>query len=622
MATGETVIDTQRFMPVSNNTLRASAEWLKDLLAVAIVSMFVFVLLITPMLRGRLLTGTPELRVAVVAREMIASDNYLVPTLGGEPRFNKPPLVYWLVASAAKLLDWNVCSTGTCEDARSRGPDQRTMIHAVEITSAFVAALTLFIIGLYGCVVFSRTAGVLTGLIFGLLAMTTKFGWMGSGDTTLMLTCAGMFCAASWLVCMPRPGVWCALGLGISLGLAILAKGYIALLLLLAPLLAEALMRRSFNGRKALLLLLALVVAAAIATPWFLAIRKSGAWAVMQTEVQYAIWPTSHDQSHRWSYYPFRLLGGLLPWTPLLIFAWPFYLLYLRPRLDQQNESLVLAYKNMRFLALAFGLGFLGFYAFPKQQEHYLLPMLPPLALASAFVISQFKNPGGFAEERLAWTQLVVGLLGTVTLIAVALCPIEFFTLLFPKNIEDVEKIVALRLLLPDRHVVIAIGVAFAGLYLYLARQCVEGRVLRASIVLATLTFIGMLSWCRYEYSKDLPKNSIVGAMPRVRAEVERFGDDIKVYTAGISQPLLIFYLERPILTLRNHLCKEPAGKTPAESPQRILVGHRVDLMRLKLEKYLLDGDENIVVVALPKDDVDWPQYFQMLPSTKCVDRE
>lgn len=44
-----------------------------------------------------------EVRTIICAREMISSGNYLIPTLGGETRFEKPPLQYWLISLAAQF---------------------------------------------------------------------------------------------------------------------------------------------------------------------------------------------------------------------------------------------------------------------------------------------------------------------------------------------------------------------------------------------------------------------------------------------------------------------------------------------------------------------------------------
>ena len=46
--------------------------------------------------------GNHEAYVAVTAREMVNSGNWVMPFFNGEPRLQKTPLSYWLIAAAAK----------------------------------------------------------------------------------------------------------------------------------------------------------------------------------------------------------------------------------------------------------------------------------------------------------------------------------------------------------------------------------------------------------------------------------------------------------------------------------------------------------------------------------------
>jgi 4-amino-4-deoxy-L-arabinose transferase-like glycosyltransferase len=46
--------------------------------------------------------GGHEAYVAVTARQMVNSGDWLIPYFNGEPRLQKTPLGYWLVAAAAK----------------------------------------------------------------------------------------------------------------------------------------------------------------------------------------------------------------------------------------------------------------------------------------------------------------------------------------------------------------------------------------------------------------------------------------------------------------------------------------------------------------------------------------
>jgi len=56
-----------------------------------------------------------ECYVSVTAREMLQSGDYLWPTMNGEPRLQKTPLCYWLVAGFGKL-------TGNIDELSARLP--------------------------------------------------------------------------------------------------------------------------------------------------------------------------------------------------------------------------------------------------------------------------------------------------------------------------------------------------------------------------------------------------------------------------------------------------------------------------------------------------------------------
>src|SRR4051812_21387330 len=45
-----------------------------------------------------------EARFAQASRQMLESGDYVVPRVQGTPRLNKPPLIYWLQATAARVL--------------------------------------------------------------------------------------------------------------------------------------------------------------------------------------------------------------------------------------------------------------------------------------------------------------------------------------------------------------------------------------------------------------------------------------------------------------------------------------------------------------------------------------
>ena len=56
------------------------------------------------------LLGPDEPRYAQIAREMFLSGDFITPTLGGHTWFEKPSLLYWMIAAAFKIFgvsDWS-----------------------------------------------------------------------------------------------------------------------------------------------------------------------------------------------------------------------------------------------------------------------------------------------------------------------------------------------------------------------------------------------------------------------------------------------------------------------------------------------------------------------------------
>lgn len=126
-----------------------------------------------------------EVRTVICAREMLASGNYLIPTLGGETRFEKPPLQYWLISLSAKL------NQGLLTNASGRIPSIIAGIIVLLLTwwwtvqlkpnddrkKALLSPLILIIIPLFFLDVRSSEAEIL--LCFFILA-ASYFFWKAS----------------------------------------------------------------------------------------------------------------------------------------------------------------------------------------------------------------------------------------------------------------------------------------------------------------------------------------------------------------------------------------------------------------------------------------------------------
>jgi len=599
----EAEIDTRQLQPVRTSTPGDAGAWRANVMIAGFMGLVAFFLFAMPAILGRPLCETPEARVAVAAREMIVRDNYLVPYMGEEARVNKPPLPYWVAAYTARLFD---SSAGP-----QKPPSQQTLAHAVEFPSALASAFAVFLVTLYGASVFSRTAGLLAGLMLSCSALVAAYSFRGYGDTQLMAFTAMALCGAAWIVTAPTPGFFGALVFGIGLGLAVLVKGQIPLFIVAAPLLAEVILRRTFNGRKVALTALGLLIAAAIAVPWFLMVEKAhpGSWNKMMWEVKDAAAAVTHNKDDRWVFYLYKLPGALLPWTPVLLFGWAYFLTRGRKQSDPQQppEKAALYCANLRFMALAAGLGFIGFYAVNKQQDYYLLPILPPLLLASGAVLAHFRFPGGRAEEGLAWSQL---LLGVFLAGAVASVPAWL-----PQAVKGNEARAAVDTFLNATGwaVTIPVGIAILLLHLALARQWVEGRALTAGLIFGAAAYAALFAFAVHWTNRVNHDTTLALESARLREELGRYGKDARIYGAGTDKAKLVLYLERPVADLRDIRLEE----AEAAPPERILVISRADLEklgpRLGLSATAPQGQDYMLVPL--SSDKDWAQLIETVLS-------
>jgi 4-amino-4-deoxy-L-arabinose transferase-like glycosyltransferase len=92
-----------------------------------------------------------EARFAQASRQMMESGDYVVPRIQGRPRLNKPPLIYWLQSTAARVL--------------TRGHPMADGIWMYRIPSLLGAMITVLATWRLGCSMFNPKAGWLAAAI-------------------------------------------------------------------------------------------------------------------------------------------------------------------------------------------------------------------------------------------------------------------------------------------------------------------------------------------------------------------------------------------------------------------------------------------------------------------------
>ncbi|MBN2339420.1 MAG: glycosyltransferase family 39 protein [Acidobacteria bacterium] len=323
---------------------------------------------------GRLpLTGADEPRYARIAEEMRLSGRWVTPTLEGRPWLEKPPLYYWITRVPGSLC-------GSAETAARIGP----------ALCAFLAALAVLWAGTR---IWSPLAGVL-----GATILVTSLGFAGFGrsaSTDMPFTCFFTLSLAVLAVAVERDIGWKVLAAWVFLGLAVLAKGPVALLLaggtaLLCWYLNErgGMLRRWRTGP-------GVAVALAVSVPWFwLAFRENG-YAFIATffiNHNFARYVTDiHHHAQPLYYYLPVLLALFFPWSGWLVaLAGKSPLAELRRWREWRPAPL--------FTLCWFLFPILFFSLSGSKLAGYILPSLPPLALLLGARLARWIGEG--AEAR------------------------------------------------------------------------------------------------------------------------------------------------------------------------------------------------------------------------------
>jgi 4-amino-4-deoxy-L-arabinose transferase-like glycosyltransferase len=291
------------------------------------------------------LLGPDEPRYASIGRAMAVSGDWITPRLDGQPWFEKPPLNYWLTASGTLLHlpgEW-----------------------AARLPQALLSvAFLCFFFGVLAREFSPRLAVAATAIL------ATAAGWMAysfAGLTDLPMSAAlGAAVLVTLFDTRPHRG-WLA---GALLGVAILAKGFVPLVLF-APLLLIA------RGKR----LAALGGAIVAAAPWYLLcwMRNGHAFwddLFWKQQVGRFLTPDLEHVQPFWFYVPV-LLAGLFPWTPLAA------LLFRRKLYEDVRVRLLVAW-------VVYGLIF--FSAARNKLPGYLLPLMPALAIVLAAGLERLKG--------------------------------------------------------------------------------------------------------------------------------------------------------------------------------------------------------------------------------------
>jgi len=242
---------------------------------------------------------------AVTAQEMLQRGDWVTPRIFGQPQFEKPILYYWLVAASFKVFGVNAW--------------------AGRLPSALPATLLVFLVYAFTTRVWNRRTGLLAGVV---LASGLEYAIMSRlmlTDIALALFIAGsMYCY--WLAVedSERRSRWVLLHFAFA-GLAMAIKGPVGSVASLLATGTFSLVTKRRHPYRGGALWAGIAVYLAIAAPWYAVMFWKYGWAyfdafVVHENIMRFFHAEHHANNHFW-YYVAILLGGSIPWMPVVVGA-------------------------------------------------------------------------------------------------------------------------------------------------------------------------------------------------------------------------------------------------------------------------------------------------------------
>ncbi|MCX8072042.1 MAG: glycosyltransferase family 39 protein [Candidatus Binatia bacterium] len=329
-----------------------------------------------------------EPRYAEVAREMLVRGDWITPTLNFVKYFEKPPLVYWLIALNLAIFgqqDW-----------------------AVRFWSAVFGLLGVMCTAYLAWRMFGFRVGVVAAAILASMPLYFGISQVASPDMPLAALCTACLVCA-WVIHSRDEGgreralVAC---FWIALALAVLAKGPVAAVLVFGTIGTYALVAREFAPWVRLFWLPGLALFSAITLPWFVLVTWNNPefarfFFFEQHVLRYAQ-PWEHRQPP-WFYIPVVLLGAF-PWWLIGLYAWR------RVKTVAGGTSRIWRAEHL-YLLCWFAVVFVFFSLSGSKLGTYILPALPPLAMLFAHsIVKQIDGLGASLLKAAGASAIVLGL--------------------------------------------------------------------------------------------------------------------------------------------------------------------------------------------------------------------
>ncbi len=299
--------------------------------------------------------GIMEARNFQTANEIIENDNWLLPTLNDEPRYQKPPLPTWLTALSVLLFN-----------------SKAVIFYRIP------AILFLFIIGVTSYffsigINFNKSESIINGLItvssIYIIAIIFEAPWD-------IFAHGFMFIAIYYLFNSFKNSFTKShnILIGILIGLSIMSKGPISIYALLIPfLLSYLLVYKKISLNNLIIIFIISIVSGGI---WYLYVYTQDYNTLVEIGAQETENWSNYNVKPFYYYWDFFINSGI--WTIPAITS--IILPFINRKISVNKHHLLTCYWVL-FSVILLSL-------IPEKKTRYLMPVLIPLALNTGFYIN------------------------------------------------------------------------------------------------------------------------------------------------------------------------------------------------------------------------------------------
>lgn len=460
----------------------------------------VFLLVWFYMLGSRVLVPTDEARYAEMAREIVATGDWVTPRLNGIKYFEKPPLQNWVTAATYEVFglgDWQA-----------------------RLWTGLNGLLGIFIAAYAALRVYNARTAFYTALVLG-----GGFYWSGMGHVnSLDMGLSGMMALTLCsLLLGQRDGAtrseqrnWMLL-CWVSMALAVLSKGLIGVVLPGAVLVLYTLVSRDWAIWKRLHLVKGLIAFFVVVAPWFILVmqRNPEFFQFFFIHEHFQRFTTDvHSRSGPWYYFFPILILGICPWLGVL-----FQSLVKGARKENEIRG---PFRPGLMLFIWAVFIFIFFSKSHSKLPSYLLPIFPALAIMIGSYLDKASYKAIFAAALVTGIPALIGL---------------GFVHLAPGIAYDPYAVPLIEAHVPWIYTSLLLFISGAVIALLTAKK-------RPELAIAALAFTGFLATQAVIHGHDAQGRHIAGYehLAAMRAEIK---PDTRLYMVDQYEHAFPFYLER-----------------------------------------------------------------------------